>query len=45
MGYEGWVGAEYHPRGRTENGLGGLSPIEFCHFPSSTGPFILTFED
>jgi hydroxypyruvate isomerase len=22
LGYEGWVGAEYHPRGRTEDGLG-----------------------
>jgi hydroxypyruvate isomerase len=25
MGYEGWVGAEYKPRGRTEDGLGWLS--------------------
>jgi len=25
MGYEGWIGAEYKPRGRTEEGLGWLS--------------------
>jgi hydroxypyruvate isomerase len=25
LGYEGWVGAEYKPRGRTEDGLGWLS--------------------
>jgi hydroxypyruvate isomerase len=25
LGYEGWVGAEYHPRGRTEDGLGWFS--------------------
>jgi hydroxypyruvate isomerase len=25
MGYEGWIGAEYKPRGRTEDGLGWLS--------------------
>jgi len=26
MGYEGWVGAEYRPRGRTEDGLGWVKP-------------------
>jgi hydroxypyruvate isomerase len=25
LGYEGWIGAEYKPRGRTEDGLGWLS--------------------
>ena len=25
-GYDGWVGAEYRPRGRTEDGLGWLEP-------------------
>lgn len=25
LGYEGWVGAEYHPRGRTEDGLAWFS--------------------
>jgi hydroxypyruvate isomerase len=25
LGYRGWVGAEYKPRGRTEDGLGWLS--------------------
>jgi hydroxypyruvate isomerase len=25
MGYDGWIGAEYKPRGRTEDGLGWLS--------------------
>ncbi len=24
LGYDGWVGCEYHPRGRTEDGLGWL---------------------
>jgi hydroxypyruvate isomerase len=24
LGYDGWVGAEYKPKGRTENGLGWL---------------------
>jgi 2-dehydrotetronate isomerase len=27
MGYQGWVGAEYRPRGRTEDGLGWLSEL------------------
>jgi hydroxypyruvate isomerase len=22
LGYQGWIGAEYRPRGRTEDGLG-----------------------
>jgi len=22
LGYRGWIGAEYRPRGRTEDGLG-----------------------
>ncbi|MBA1187896.1 hydroxypyruvate isomerase [Pseudomonas entomophila] len=26
IGYSGWIGAEYHPRGRTEDGLGWLRP-------------------
>jgi 2-dehydrotetronate isomerase len=25
LGYDGWIGAEYKPRGRTEDGLGWLS--------------------
>ena len=25
VGYEGWIGCEYHPRGRTEEGLGWLT--------------------
>lgn len=27
LGYEGWIGAEYKPRGRTEDGLGWLSDL------------------
>jgi hydroxypyruvate isomerase len=27
LGYEGWIGAEYKPRGRTEEGLGWLSVL------------------
>lgn len=27
LGYQGWVGAEYRPRGRTEEGLGWLSEL------------------
>jgi hydroxypyruvate isomerase len=27
MGYEGWVGCEYRPRGRTEDGLGWLKTL------------------
>lgn len=26
LGYKGWIGAEYHPRGRTEDGLGWAAP-------------------
>jgi len=26
LGYTGWIGAEYHPRGRTEDGLGWARP-------------------
>ena len=26
MGYTGWIGAEYNPRGRTEDGLGWARP-------------------
>lgn len=26
LGYQGWIGAEYHPRGRTEDGLGWARP-------------------
>jgi hydroxypyruvate isomerase len=27
LGYAGWVGAEYHPRGRTEEGLGWMRAV------------------
>lgn len=27
LGYDGWIGAEYKPRGRTEDGLGWLSAL------------------
>ena len=27
LGYQGWIGAEYRPRGRTEDGLGWLSKL------------------
>jgi hydroxypyruvate isomerase len=26
IGYDGWIGCEYHPAGRTEDGLGWLAP-------------------
>ena len=26
LGYRGWIGAEYRPRGRTEEGLGWAQP-------------------
>jgi hydroxypyruvate isomerase len=26
LGYKGWIGAEYRPRGRTEDGLGWMAP-------------------
>ena len=26
VGYDGWIGCEYHPAGRTEDGLGWLKP-------------------
>jgi hydroxypyruvate isomerase len=26
LGYKGWIGAEYIPRGRTEDGLGWAAP-------------------
>jgi hydroxypyruvate isomerase len=26
LGYTGWIGCEYKPRGRTEDGLGWASP-------------------
>ncbi|XP_027055890.1 putative hydroxypyruvate isomerase isoform X2 [Pocillopora damicornis] len=26
LGYKGWIGCEYHPRGQTEDGLGWLAP-------------------
>jgi hydroxypyruvate isomerase len=26
IGYKGWIGAEYNPRGRTEDGLGWARP-------------------
>jgi len=28
LGYEGWVGCEYRPRGKTEDGLGWLKPYK-----------------
>jgi len=31
LGYDGWVGAEYKPRGRTEDGLGWLSAWSGTH--------------
>jgi 2-dehydrotetronate isomerase len=31
LGYQGWIGAEYRPRGRTEDGLGWLSDL--CEKP------------
>ncbi len=33
-GYEGWIGCEYHPQGRTEDGLGWRQP----YLPASTRP-------
>jgi hydroxypyruvate isomerase len=27
IGYDGWVGCEYRPRGRTEDGLGWMTTI------------------
>jgi hydroxypyruvate isomerase len=27
LGYDGWVGCEYRPRGRTEDGLGWLKTL------------------
>jgi hydroxypyruvate isomerase len=27
LGYDGWVGCEYRPRGRTEDGLGWISAL------------------
>jgi hydroxypyruvate isomerase len=27
LGYDGWIGCEYRPRGRTEDGLGWLSSL------------------
>jgi hydroxypyruvate isomerase len=26
LGYKGWIGAEYHPRGKTEEGLSWARP-------------------
>ncbi|EIM28969.1 hydroxypyruvate isomerase family protein [Microvirga lotononidis] len=34
LGYDGWIGAEYKPRGRTEDGLGWLT--KWTQDPSST---------
>ncbi|MDY7577177.1 hydroxypyruvate isomerase family protein [Herbaspirillum sp. RTI4] len=36
MGYEGWIGCEYRPRGRTEDGLGWLKAAETASIPAST---------
>ena len=33
LGYEGWIGCEYRPRGRTEAGLGWLAPY-IPHLPA-----------
>ncbi len=30
IGYRGWVGAEYHPAGKTEDGLGWVKPYLFA---------------
>src|SRR5436309_3000848 len=29
LGYQGWIGCEYHPRGKTEEGLGWLRAFGF----------------
>ena len=31
MGYQGWVGCEYRPRGRTEDGLGWMGAFDSAH--------------
>ena len=36
FGYQGWIGAEYKPRGRTEDGLGWLSALSGNTTPSSS---------
>jgi hydroxypyruvate isomerase len=36
LGYQGWIGAEYKPRGRTEDGLGWLSALSGDTTPSSS---------
>jgi len=36
VGYSGWIGAEYKPRGRTEDGLGWLANWKNRDLPSST---------
>jgi len=37
FGYDGWIGAEYKPRGRTEDGLGWLSTWSRGQAPSTAG--------
>jgi hydroxypyruvate isomerase len=36
LGYDGWIGAEYKPRGRTEDGLGWLSTWSQDQLPSNS---------
>jgi len=36
LGYDGWIGAEYRPRGRTEDGLGWLSAWTRDNLPSAS---------
>jgi hydroxypyruvate isomerase len=36
-GYTGWVGAEYHPRGKTEAGLGWAKPYGVRPLPPRAG--------
>jgi hydroxypyruvate isomerase len=36
-GYRGWVGAEYNPRGRTEDGLGWATPYGISPLSSHAG--------
>jgi hydroxypyruvate isomerase len=33
LGYDGWIGAEYRPRGRTEDGLAWLEGVVRSRFP------------
>jgi hydroxypyruvate isomerase len=33
MGYQGWIGCEYRPKGKTEDGLGWLKPYLWVDLP------------